>query len=138
MFNICLQNILSNAYIYNLSVYIKNFKDIYIVDLSNLIKKFNSVVFFFFSKYMSQFLYSFNFIKTRNVGDSLCVRCFLCTTHDLRIPLAAALYPRRWKERQAPGETFRFKVRLPTYRRKTCIKTFPEFSRFYGTGQGKF
>lgn len=52
--------------------------------------------------------------------------------------LAAALYPRRWKERQAPGETFRFKVRLPTYRRKTCIKTFPEFSRFYGTGQGNF
>lgn len=30
-----------------------------------------------------------------------------------------------------PAESFRFKVRLPTDRGKTCIKTFPEFSRFY-------
>lgn len=92
----------------------------------------------FFSNIRHNFCNSSNLMKTRNIGDSLCIRCLLCTAHDLRIPLAAALYPRRWKERQAPGETFRFKVRLPTYRRKTCIKTFLEFSRFYGTGQGNF
>lgn len=41
-------------------------------------------------------------------------------------------------ERRVHRETFRFKVRLPTYRGRTCIRTFRKFLRFYGAGKANF
>jgi len=68
------------------------------------------------------------------IDDSLCTIALFVRCAWFARWLPTALCLQRWRVTGSllHEETFRFKVRLSTYRGKTCIKTFPEFLRFYG------